>query len=123
MLQFLLSVNHVISSAAELSLAALMAHKAIPTMLSLSKIRAWKMWLLVMALALFGISHLPDLFAGPRFVDPHGGYFIRIVGQWFLIAHAFSRYQGIKSEGLCPWGETKEIRESGKTCLDFKTKF
>lgn len=95
-----MTIVHFLLGVAELLLAVLIWHRAMPALYRESQWRATKLWALGMAIGLLGVGQL-EAALGFSAIP-----LLRCVGDLFLIAYAAARYRGIMKHMPPPhWSE------------------
>lgn len=87
------SIIDLLIGLAELTLAALIAHRAIPQAMSIGKAQAMKVWTFSMAIALFGLGRMTS------FLYDQPSALVYTFGHLALIYCAFDYYRFIMRNG------------------------
>lgn len=81
----------------EIFLAAVILHKAVPTVLQNGRIKALNIWALGVALGLFAVDRITASTAATS----------AVMGHAMLILYGALRYTNIARRGLICWGQQK----------------
>lgn len=93
----------LILSVAEMFVAMILFHRAIPSVIQAGRKKAFKIWALALCLGLFAVDQFTVFMNGGTMSH------MTILAHVWLVVYGALRYAHIAGRGLTPWGETRDV--------------